>query len=759
MRIIKIAAGLCLQVAALCLVSMPAQAAINATSLGAAYNVGATSINFKVFSSRAGRVELYVYSAASGAQEKGHFLMVKDANNVWSSTQTVTSLQALGITGTVYYGYRVWGPNWPYNAAWTKGSATGFLSDVDASGNRFNPNKLLIDPYALEISQDPTNPTTTDGSIYSSGAATRNIDTGTQASKGIVLAVNSQSVGTKPTRAQKDDIVYEVNLRGLTMNDTSIAVASRGTYAGAGLKAPYLSSLGITAVEFEPVQEFQNDTNDVIPGTAAGDSYWGYSTLAFFAPDRRYSSNKAAGGPTTEFKAMVKAFHDQGIKVYIDVVYNHTGEGGDQLLSFNGFDNPTYNELTTNLQNRVDNTCCGNYNTFNTVAQNLIVDSISYWSSSLGVDGFRFDLAPVLGNTCLTDCFNYDKMNNNTALNRLVRELTVRPDAGGVGIELIAEPWAINSGNTQQQGSFPTGWSEWNDQFRDTFRRSQNQMGVTPITPAQLATRFAGSSDMFGDDGRKPWHSINFMVAHDGLTLRDLYACNGKNNSQAWPYGPSDGGSDDNKSWDQGGIAQDQRKAARNGFGFMMLSAGTPMMTGGDEFLRGFNCNNNPYQLDNIANWLNYTWTTDQTNYNTFAKRLIAFRKAHASLRPANFYSGSDNNGNGMEQMAWFKPDGGTPDGAYWGDAKNRALAYRIDGTELGDANSAIYVAYNAWSGNVNFTLPWPGTGKNWYRVMDTSNWNEGANTVVAPGSETFLGGQGTSYGLNGRAMLLLIAK
>ena len=377
----------------------------------------------------------------------------------------------------------------------------------------------------------------------------------------------------------------------------------------------------------------------------------------------------------------------------------------------------------------------------------------------MGVDGFRFDLAPVLGNTCLTDCFNYDKMNNNTALNRLVRELTVRPDAGGVGIELIAEPWAINSGNTQQQGNFPTGWSEWNDQFRDTLRRSQNQMGVTPITPAQLATRFAGSSDMFGDDGRKPWHSINFMVAHDGLTLRDLYACNGKNNSQAWPYGPSDGGSDDNKSWDQGGIAQDQRKAARNGFGFMMLSAGTPMMTGGDEFLRGFNCNNNPYQLDNIANWLNYTWTTDQTNYNTFAKRLIAFRKAHASLRPANFYSGSDNNGNGMEQMAWFKPDGGTPDGTYWGDAKNRALAYRIDGTELGDANSAIYVAYNAWSGNVNFTLPWPGTGKNWYRVMDTSNWNEGANTVVAPGSETLLGGQGTSYGLNGRAMLLLIAK
>ena len=249
------------------------------------------------------------------------------------------------------------------------------------------------------------------------------------------------------------------------------------------------------------------------------------------------------------------------------------------------------------------------------------------------------------------------------------------------------------------------------------------------------------------------------MVAHDGLTLKDLYSCNGKNNGQAWPYGPSDGGSDNNRSWDQGGIAQDQRKAARNGFSFLMLSAGTPMMTGGDEFLRTIQCNNNPYNLDSIATWHNYTWSADQTNYNTFAKRLIAFRKAHAALRPVSFFSGTDHNANGMEDLAWFTDAGVTPSGAYWSDSGNTALAYRIDGTEFGDANSAIYVAYNGWTGNINFVLPWPGNGKNWYRVMDTSNWNEGANTVVAPGSEAFLGGQGYSYGLNGRAMLLLIAK
>lgn len=757
MRFKKIAAGLCLQAAALCMVSAPSHAAINPTNLGAKYNADATSITFNVFSSRATRIELEIYAAPTGAQEKTKILMSKGANNVWTASATVASLQALGVT-TVYYGYRAWGPNWTFDAGWTKGSGLGFNSDVDSAGNRFNPNKVLFDPYALELSHDPTTPSMTDSSIYNSGATTRNTDTGTKAPKGIVLGTNSQSVGTRPTRAQKDDIHYEVNLRGLTENDSTIPAAKRGTYAGAALKAAYLASLGITAVEFQPVQEFQNDTNDVDPNSDSGDSFWGYSTLGFFAPDRRLSSNKTAGGPTTEFKEMVKAYHDLGIKVYLDVVYNHIGEGESQLLSMNGFDNPTYNELKTGNQSRVDNTCCGNYNTYNTIAQNLIVDSLAYWSNSLGVDGFRFDLATLLGNTCTTECFNYNKTDPGTALNRLAQsgELTIRPEAGGAGIELIGEPW---SPSDYQVGNLPSKWSEWNDKFRDTFRSSQNQLGVVPITPSQLATRFAGSSDLYQGNGRKPWNSVNFMVAHDGLTLNDLYSCNSKNNGQAWPYGPSDGGSDNNRSWDQGGIAQDQRKAARNGLSFLMLSAGTPMMTGGDEFLRTIQCNNNPYNLDSIATWHNYTWSADQTNYNTFAKRLIAFRKAHAALRPVSFFSGTDHNANDMEDLAWFTDAGVTPSDAYWSNSGNTALAYRIDGTEFGDANSAIYVAYNGWTGNINFVLPWPGNGKNWYRVMDTSNWNEGVNTVVAPGSEAFLGGQGYSYGLNGRAMLLLIAK
>ncbi len=744
------------------------QAAVTWT-LGASYDATKANINFNVYSSRATRIELYIYKTAYGAQEAVKYVMTKNATtNVWSQTVSVSTLQTTyGITGTVYYGYRAWGPNWPYSSSWTKGSSVGFISDVDSNGNRFNPNKLLLDPYALEVSHDPNNPNNTDGTVFASGATNRNKDSGTFAPKGVVLAGDTQSIGTKPTRSLKDDVIYEVQVRGLTKQDSSITAAYQGTYKGAGLKAASLAALGVTAVEFLPVQETDNDANDNVVSTT-GDNYWGYMTLNYFAPDRRYASDKTAGGPTREFKAMVKAFHDNGIKVFIDVVYNHTGEGGNwiandsstyNVLSFRGLDNPTYYSLTSDMQFNYDNTGVGgNYNTFNPVAQDLIINSLAYWRDTLGVDGFRFDLASVLGNTCQHGCYNYDKTNSGTALNRIMRDLSPRPPAGGTGTDFIAEPWAIG-GNSYQVGNFPGTWSEWNGIYRDTFRQDQNKMGSVTVTPGQLATRFTGSSDLYGDDGRAPQNSINFMVAHDGFTLKDLYVCNVKNNTQAWPYGPSDGGEDNNNSWDQAGVAADQRKAARNGFAFLMLSAGTPMLTGGDEFLRTQYCNNNAYNLDSTANWLNYTLDSNQTNFKSFAQGLIAFRKAHPALRPAGFYSTVDNNGNVMEQHRWFKPDGTVPDSTYFNDGNNHAIAFRVDGSEFGDTASAIYVAYNGWSGAVNFVLPWPGTGKNWYRVTDTCTWAEGASQVATPGSEGFIGGETTNYSVCGRGLLLLIAK
>ena len=750
------------------LLASPAHAAVNPGKLGASYDATRANVAFKVYSSRATRIELFLYSSATGSEEKARYVLSPGAGGVWSTSLAVATLNSRGLTGTLYYGYRAWGPNWPYSASWVKGSATGFASDVDASGNRFNPNKLLTDPYALEMSHDPVTATMSNGTVYASGALYRTIDTGAIAPKGIVLAGDTQSTGAKPTRALKDDIVYEVQVRGLTKNDTALTSAYRGTYKGAGLKAPYLASLGVTAVEFLPVQETQNDTNDNDPNTNAGDNYWGYMTLNYFAPDRRYAYDKTPGGPTREFKEMVKAFHDQGIKVLIDVVYNHTGEGGAwnptdkttyNIYGMRGLDNPTYYSLTADQQASWDNTGVGgNYNTRNLVAQNLIVDSLAYWRDKLGVDGYRFDLASVLGNTCQHGCYNFDKMDAGNALNRIVSELPPRPVGGGSGVDLIAEPWAIG-GNSYQVGGFPTGWAEWNGAYRDTLRQMQNKLGSAPVTPGQLAARLAGSSDLFGDDGRKSWHSVNFITAHDGFTLKDLYGCNGKNNSQAWPLGPSDGGEDNNNSWDQGGIAADQRKAARNGMALMMLSAGVPMIVGGDEALRSINCNNNPYNLDSSANWLSWTLSADQANFKAFSAAMMAFRKAHPALRPANFYSSADNNGNAMEQLRWFKPDGAVADATYFNDASNHALAWRLDGTELGDTAAAIYAAHNAWNAQVNFALPWPGAGKSWYRVTDTCNWAEGASQVRAPGFEDAVGGENASYGLCARGTVLLIAR
>ena len=743
--------------------------AINSNKLGASFDEAQQKFTFRIYSSQASKINLYLYDQASGVAEVSEHTLIKNSDNIWSITINKNALDSR-LQGDIYYGYRAWGSNWPYDSNWTKGSSVGFIKDVDANGNRFNPNKLLLDPYAKEMSHDHLTASLTDGTIYASGSKYRHIDSGLLAPKGVLVLKDNQSVGVKPSRALKDDVIYEVNVRGLTMNDASIPVQYRGTYQGAALKAEYLANLGITAVEFLPVQETLNDTNDANPTSTEGDNYWGYMTLNYFAPDRRYSSDKSAGGPTKEFKAMVNAFHNKGIKVLIDVVYNHTGEGGTwingdsstyNLYSWRGLDNPTYYSLTSDKQHSWDNTGVGgNYNTINPIAQDLIIDSLDYWIEELGVDGFRFDLASVLGNTCEHGCFNFDKMASNNALNRIITEFTERPASGGNGTDFIAEPWAIG-GNSYQVGGFPSGWSEWNGKYRDIIRKDQNQMGSESVKLGDLANFLTGSAALYQDDGRQPWNSVNFVVAHDGFTLKDLYSCNSKNNNQPWPYGTSDGGESSNHSWDQGWTnqAQNQRKAARNGIALLMLSAGTPMITGGDEYLRSIQCNNNPYNLDSTANWLNYSWTNDQTNFNTFVKGMINFRKNHPSIKPMNFYQGIDTNNNVMEQLRWFKPDGNVADGNYFNDENNHAIAYRIDSTEFGESTAAIYVAYNGWSGQVNFSLPWPGNGKKWYRVTDTSNWNEGSNTVKPAGSEDYIGGEYTSYGLGGRAVLVLIAK
>ena len=728
--------------------------------LGAHYDGSGQSITFRLYSSRATAIDLYLYDVAMDAEEKLIVSMSKATDSdFWSANVTVANLQAKGITQTVFYGYRAWGPNWARDAGWTKGTPTGFVTDVDDRGNRFNPNKLLTDPYVAELSHDPENTTHDDGSVYVTGVANRIKDSGRFASKGIVLKPDNVDVGARPTRAFREEIIYEVHVRGLTMLDQTVPDNQRGTYAGAARKADYLKDLGVTAVEFLPVHEFNNDLNDLDPNSARND-YWGYDTLCFLAPERRYSSDKSPGGPTREFKAMVKAFHDRGIKVYLDVVYNHTGEGDVQnrdgsainILSWHGLDNPAYYELTNNNVFYYDNAGVnGNFNCANKVSRDLIMDSLQYWSKVMGVDGFRFDLAAILGNALdhqrASDGqgFTYDKIPGDNVLNRAVSELPVRPPGGGKGVDLIAEPYTGDGRQDgQQEGNFPSGWAEWNPRYRDNLREEQNRLGFTSVTPGNLATGFAGSSDLFQDDGRKPWHSVNSIVEHDGPTLHDLYTYNLAGNSGR-------------RAWDQGGDESLQRQAARDGFAFPLLSIGTPMFCGGDEFLRSTDGNDNPYNVDNKLSYLDWSLIQTNKNHYAFARRIIAFRRSHPALRPAEFFDGRDHNGNGVKDIAWFRDDGNEADPGYMDDKDRHFLGYRIDGTESGDSASSIYVGYNGWQDSVEITLPSAMTGRTWFRVADTAAWMENDGNCREAGQEDPL--TAAHYKMDRRSVLLLIEK
>jgi glycogen operon protein len=736
----------------------PTDAALDAPSDGGAdsgpFPLGATwgtqAVHFRVMADPATALELDLYATTMGAAEVLKVAMTRagGAGTPWAADVPHTQLAAAGITSAVYYGYRAWGPNWTQDPAWTKGSSAGYVADVDGEGNRFDPNKLLIDPYTREISHDPLQPGSLSSTPYSSGTA-RATDDGPLAPKSIVVAPDTTSAGTAPARPFKDDIIYEVNVRGLTMSDTTVPMAQRGTYAGAAAKAEALAALGVTTVELLPIHETQNDQNDADP---SGANYWGYSTLAFFAPDRRYSSDKTPGGPTREFKTMVAAFHAQGIKVFLDVVYNHTAEGGPstanvvvaKLLSWRGFDNPGYYELAADHASAVDDTGVGgNFNAASTVVRNLVVDSLTYWHDAMGVDGFRFDVAPVLGNTCTSVCYAFSNSDPAGILQRAVTSLP--------GVPLIAEPWGTGNG-TYQLGNFPTGWSEWNGQFRDQIRAVQNELGTVATAPSAVADRVTGSPDIFDHGARAPWASVNYVDCHDGFTLHDEYAFDAPNNAQAYPYGPSTGGSATNNSWDQGGAASAQQQAARTGLALVLLSSGVPMFQGGDEMLRTQYGNNNAYNLDDSAMWLDPALATTNAAFVSFTHALIVFRTAHAALRPAAFFDGKDHNGNELPDVAFLDTTGAAASAAYLADTNNHFLAWRLDGTEAGDAARSIYVAYNGWSGDLPATIPAAGTGTSWWVSGDSAS-----GTFAAPGAETALGG--TSITVKARSLAVLVER
>ena len=692
--------------------------------LGGSWEPDGSAVHFRVAAPRATRIEVSIYAEPAGAAEVLRLPLIEEGG-VWAARVAAADLAAAGVD-TVYYGYRAWGASWTYDPAWTPGSDLGFVARVTVDGDRMNPNKLLIDPYALEISHDPL-----DGRLNRTDDDWRAADSGPAAPKSIVLppALLTGDAGPRPTRDLRDDVIYEVHLRGLTAGDADDPC--RGTYAAAGARADDLAALGVTAVEFLPVQETWNDGNDRDPTSASGDNYWGYSTLAYFAPDRRYACDRAPGGPTREFRAMVRAFHERGIKVLIDVVYNHTAEGGGaSLLSLRGLDNATYYQLNEAGTGFTDHTGIGaNTNALSEPFRDLVVDSLRWWHEGLGVDGFRYDLAPVIGNTCERGCFRWDLSAPGNLLVRIPDEL---PEAIH-----IAEPWGIGAG-TYRVGEFPPGWSEWNDQYRDTIRRDVN--GVGEVTLGWLANRIAGSPELFGDGVRPPSAGISYVVSHDGFTLRDLHACNGKQNEQPWPYGPSSGGTDANYSWDHAGDPARQRQAARTSLAILMLSSGVPMITGGDEMWRTQRCNNNPYNLDSPAIWLDRDDAEEHAAFLTFTQRLLAFRHAHPALRPERWHDDAS--------IRWYGAGGTAMPGDYYDDPAEQFLGWRV---------GEIYVAYNGATATRAATLPALPADRRWWRVADTAAWMEPQANFHAPGAEVRIGGG--RYDVAARSLAVFIER
>jgi isoamylase len=725
-----------------------------------------SNLRVAVYAAHATRVLLEIYSAPTGVAAQYDYAMAKGSDGVWRA-------ELATVPGKTLYAFRAWGPNWPFNASWAPGSAAGFASDVDASGNRYNPNKVIADPYARERSHDKTTAALLaaglDGGIYGTGGATyhgaprRQFDTGPWAPKAIAIA-NTTPTGTKPAIAAKDAVVYEAHVRGLTAHSSTLNLTTllagipgfpgvvnipdgcRGTYQAAGLMAPYLKGLGVNVIELLPIHESDNDT---IPLTTSGGNYWGYVTDGYFAPDRHYACDRSAGGVSTEWKTMVKAFHDAGLEVWLDVVYNHTGEGGNwdatkqvaEVSGLRGLDNiDFYAAGAGDPASYFDTTGVGNdLNVATPVARRLVTDSLRYWATEMGVDGFRFDLAAELGRDA-APAYNF---NPNAQLLVDIAAL-----ASANNLDVIAEPWDIGAYGV---GQFPSGWGEWNGKFRDASRRFLNGdlSGAGGLTYADV---FYGDFGDYNDQGG-PAKSVNFLVAHDGFTLADLVSYGAKTNlARTWPFGPSDGGSDGNDSWDSGGDQALRRQRVRNALVWQLMSRGVPMLVAGDELGRTQNGNNNPYNVDAPGTWNNYAMIASDSpqlvatgvggeayhnNLGTdghpdgknalfqFARQLIAIRRGAPALRQASY----------AMPINFAKADGT----AGFNSHADRAVRIHLDGSTVGDADYLLYV--NMWSGTVTFNPPAPDAGKRWVRLIDTATWAEANDNIWSDAAATTITG------------------
>ena len=662
-------------------------------------------VNFAVYSKNAQKIVLDLFDSVQDKQPTRSIELDPKVNK----TGSVWHIFVEGLSAGALYLYRVDGPYTP------------------PQGHRFNFNKYLLDPYAKAL---------TNGSVFHSynrqremglaGIENGKISDLSDFPKCVVVDDNDFDwQGDKPLGyPMYKSIIYETHLKGYTASQTA-QVSSHGTYKGFCEKIPYLKDLGITAVEFMPIFEFDdNDNNNINPKTGERlKNYWGYSPMSFFSPKTSYSSDKTPGGSVREFKEMVRQMHAAGIEVILDVVFNHTAEGNEQgyTFSFRGFENSTYYMLPGDQKQYYMNfSGCGNtLNVAHPVVTNLILDSLRYWVSQMHVDGFRFDLAAVL----CRDENSYLQMNN--FLTRAISE-----DAILQKTKIIAEPWDCGGGYLV--GGYPGGrWSEWNDRYRNDIRRFvRGDEGI--VTGA--ATRIAGSSDLYNHSGRFTTASINFITAHDGFTLNDVVSYNTKHNDENGEQNRD--GTDDNNCYNHGfeGITVNPKieglrtKKIKNYILCLMTSQGVPMMMAGDEFRRTQMGNNNAYCQDNEISWVNWNLAEKNKGLIIFVKRMIHLRKMHPVFQRETFFSTK------TPEIEWFDVEGKNPD---W-NATKRFLAFKLDGTKCHDASGKFdndfYIAGNTDIYDVTITLPSAANGKKWHFVADTSI--EGDDCIAENGNE-----------------------
>lgn len=666
---------------------------------GQPYPLGATvtegGINFAVFSAHATRVDLCIFDEA-GRIEVARRELPEFTDEVWHG------FLPGGKAGLVY-GYRVHGPWQP------------------EEGHRFNPHKLLLDPYAREwVGQLRWSPVLFAGDAAPSGAplGVDKRDSASYMPKARVVADLPPLSQPRPAVPWDRSVIYECHVRGMTRQHPQVPGRLRGTFAGLAHDAviAHLVSLGVTAVELLPVHAFVDDAQLTDRGLR---NYWGYNTLGFFALEQRYLG---AGG-IGEFRAMAERLHAAGIELILDVVYNHTAEGNEMgpTLSFKGLDNACWYRLNPeNKRHYINDTGTGNtLNLSHPRVLQMVMDSLRYWVVQMGVDGFRFDLATILGREATgfdQGCGFFDAMAQDPVLQH---------------VKLIAEPWDCGPGG-YQPGNFPPRWAEWNDAFRDTVRSFWRG---DEMQAAALATRLTGSADRFDQRGRRPWASVNFITAHDGFTLHDLVSYNHKRNDANGEDNRD--GHDDNRSWNCGaeGPTDDSRvltlreRQKRNMLATLLLSQGTPMLLAGDEFGRSQQGNNNAYCQDNELSWLNWTGLDDPAGeqLSAFVCRLLKLRAALPALRMARFATGGDPEST-FRDVVWLRSDGEEMQAGDWNDAQMRCFGMRVDGRALRlhepdpAAETLIELVVNASPEDVGWTLDDGDSGYPWRRLIDTSS-------------------------------------